>query len=266
MRTILTFLFCLIVNQALAAVALDGTPKTGLISGAAASSVVSAAFTNTNATAVLEVAVNTSNGSAVTVSSIACGAVNPTLRKRVNNVGANFNHASLELWSAVLSSALTGQTCTATLSGTSNAATILVWAVSGENTGTPFDANGALPASNTNLTASSTAPTVTVSTTNANTMLEICAGTIGTPLNGGSAPTLPTGFTTVGFANGFSGSPNFFNGDIACAYEVVSSTQSSTAITYGTATTEWQTIGDAVQQSGGGATLAPQRAAVGVGQ
>ena len=268
MKRLILFLFALLwATSAWAALARDGTPVQGHIAGAAASTVASAAFTNTNTTAVVLAFVGIADGTNTrTVSSLACGSLTLALvtGSRIQGVTSSFNHGDLEVWYAVESgTALTSQTCTATLSGTATSADILIIAFSGENTTTPFDTNGSLPVTASNLSGVASAPSVTISTTNANTVLLTAGQVPGAAWNSGSAPTYPTGFTGY-FVSGFTGSPNFYNNDMAVAYEIVSSAQSSTAVAFGTTSINWLDTGDAVRIAGAAATLCT-RSMMGVG-
>lgn len=237
----------LFASHAWAVLALDGTPQTGSISGAAASTVASAAFSTTASNDVVIALITTSNATASTVSSISGGGLTWTKRKQFTILTSSFTTGSIEEWSAVAASPLTSQVITANLSITALSATISVFAFSGGNTTTPFDVNAALPATNSDVTGTSTIPTVSaISTTNANTAL---IAFVSTPGAAGSALTDPASFTQLIFNNGFSGTPNFLGGAAQSDYRIVSSTQSGISVAYSTVT-NWGMLVDAVQMAG----------------
>jgi hypothetical protein len=140
-------------------------------------------------------------------------------------------------WWAVASSALSSKTITLTESTGADYA-MIVYAISGADTVTPFDPDVVLPA-----TAKSSSPfppfpfssTVTVSTSNPNDVIFGIVGG-GADIGGGSAGT--SGFTIWSV-----------NGNPAAAeYNIVSSIQSGLTVTinFG-ASSNWSMIGDAVQ-------------------
>ena len=253
---------CIWASPAFAALTIDGTPQTGLISGAATNTVASAAFTSSNSNDVVIAFVNTTNGSSITVSSISGGGLTWIKRKQFAITTSTFNFGSIEEWYGIAASPLSSQVITATLSGNSNSATITVFAISGGNTTTPFDVNVSLPATASDITGTSTVPTVSgVSTTNANTVL---LSLVCLPGNNVTL-TDPSGFTRIGLVSGFSGSPNFTNGSSQSDRNIVSLSQSSISVAYSTVA-NWGMLVDAVQAAGAAATLPPQRASTGVGK
>lgn len=264
------FLVCAAVWLALlapahAVLAIDGTPQVGVISGAAATTVASAAFTTTGSGDVVVALVNTTNpfGTTATVSSISGGGLTWIKRKQFTITTSNFDVGSTEIWYAIAASPLTSQVITATLSTASTGAVITVFAVSGANTTTPWDINGSLPASGSDVTGTSTVPTITsVSTTNANTVL-IAYVTL--PGNASGALTNPAGFTLIAQSNGFSGSPNFEGGAAQSAREIVSSTQAGISVAFSTVA-NWAMVVDAIQAPGGAPTAPPMRSIMGVGK
>ena len=251
---------CIWASPAFAVLTIDGTPVSGIISGAATTTVASAAFTSSNSNDVV-IALVTPIDTA-TVSSISGGGLTWIKRVAFTITTSSFDVASTEEWYAIAASPLTSQVITATLSGPATAATITIFAISGANTTTPFDVNVSLPATNSDVTGTSTAPTVTgISTTNANTFL---ISFVHLPGNGVTL-TEPAGFTRILAVNGFSGSPTFKNDWGQSGREIVSSTQSNISVAYSTVA-NWAMLVDAVQAAGAASTLPPQRAITGVGK
>lgn len=150
---------------------------------------------------------------------------------------------------AFSSGALSSQTITVTMTGTTDDMTMVAVGVGGF-TGTawqtnPWDANASLP-KQANATTT-TAPTATgISTTTANGMLLALAGTAN---NGVDPMTPPTSFTltaSIGNGGGANGSATEF------ATQVVSATQSSITVTYGTSAQGWALQVDSLAMDAGG--------------
>lgn len=144
-------------------------------------------------------------------------------------------NACLDLWYAISPGILTADVITPV--GATGTPRYLVFGVNGANTTTPFDVNVSLPAASVGIAGNTN--TKTISTTNANTMLLACIDT------GNTFPTFtePTGFTQIINAAG----------SMDASYQIVSSVQSSVAITY-----SWVNSGiaacmlvDAIQAAGG---------------
>jgi flagellin-like protein len=154
----------------------------------------------------------------------------------LGSTGSNLQTLDLEEWYAVASSTLSAASITATLSTPDTAATwIGVFAISGADTGSPFDADPSLPA-----TSAGASPSTTMSTSNANdVLLYACSA---------GAGGMAAGFTTL-FSNSYSPDPNEYAG-----YEVVSSTQTGLATSCG-ASSYGAEATDAVVVSPGGADL-----------
>lgn len=239
--------------------AIDGTPVTGLISGAAASSVVSGALTTTNPNDVIFAFIGTSDSAGgtgpFTVSSVSGGGLTWTRRGGTNVLGADFVRADYELWWAPSPGTFSG-TITANLSGAAPAAIIIAFALSGANIAAPFDTNNTSPIITSNLTGTSLAPTASISTANANTVL------FGSVLCFDGSETTWTdqsGFSTFANPSGFSGSPNFVQLYAQCEGLLVSSPQSGAAVGFTPNTSEWIMIVDAIQAAGGGGLVVPVR-------
>ncbi|HZW55755.1 MAG TPA: hypothetical protein VFF30_05650, partial [Nitrososphaerales archaeon] len=150
-----------------------------------------------------------------------------TLRKSVVNGGLHSYY-----WYAIATGSLSSDSISVTASASCVIA-LTAFGISGANTASPFDSNSGLPAS---ATGSSTSPSVTISTSNANDML------LGIPAAVGSATvSAGTGFTQIKTST----SPG--TGD---EYEIVSALQSSSSVGSTLSASEnWAMIGDAIVQA-----------------
>lgn len=267
MRRLLAALlvFVSLSSPAWAVLAIDGTPVTG---SSATGTIASAAFTNSNANAVVIAVISVASGAATipSVSGVSGCSLTWALRKKLSGTTLNYGFGTgdgtdLEIWWALAATACTAQviTATATNPGDGN---ISVFAISGENTSTPWDVNASLPATLTSATHAQATPTVgSVSTTNTNSvLLAFVGGYFGNA--GASFPlTVPAGFTQITSINQ---TPTFTGQQ--SAQEIVSSAQSSITVAYGTQYTDFYYIVDAIQAAGAAATLPPQRSSTGLGQ
>lgn len=246
------------------ALAIDGTPVTGIISGAATNTVVSGALTTSNTDDVIVAFIGVNNGSVaqVRVSSVAGGGLTWTKRASQEFLsGGIFQYIDYEIWWAPAASALTAQAITATLSANSRSATIQVFAVSGANTSSPFS-----PASTsfkTNTTITTDTPQTTITTLDADTL--IFAGVF----DGGSTPqtwTTQASFTTIGTVAGFSGAPNFQSADTQSERQIVSSIQTGLTVGYADATNVYVLFVDAIKiAAAAGGTAARKLTLLGAG-
>ncbi len=197
-------LFLLGANPALAVLAVDTTagPNAGGVCG----NNISLTTGGTNRLIILHVSFGTT-ASGVSVSDTA----GLTWTQRASEIQAT---TGIQEWWAKAPSTLSSDTIT--VNCTSSGLSFIAIAISGADTTTPFDTNGSVPAHNQS--AGSTSASLTISTTNANTLLLAIlrgAGSLGTI-------TGPSGFTSVGPAT--TSSPRY--------YKIVSSTQSSVAVAY----------------------------------
>lgn len=235
-----------------AALSINGTCKVGNIPATAANTISSAATVGYTSGDVVVAAVGNTNqgGAPFTVTGVAGGTGLSAWQKltsaSVSGSSSVGDKGDLEFWWASAASTQSNQTITATISGSAPAGTITVCSISGADTTTPAD--GAAVSAN-NVTGSSTAPSVTISTTNANTVLFAVGMTIGSSWNSGSPPTAPSTFTQQAFASGFN-LTSFLNQDVDTETKIVSATQSSLAITWGTATTQWLALAIAIKAPG----------------
>jgi len=118
------------------------------------------------------------------------------------------------------------------------------YGINGANLTTPFDANVSLPASVSNATMTAVAPSVSISTSNANDML------LALTVSGGTnSAAFPSGFTQIAY---ISEQNSAYGLNLTSAYETVSSQQSSSTITDTTSVAESMFIVDAIQAAGGG--------------
>lgn len=98
-----------------------------------------------------------------------------TWTQRSKETSTAFNGSSMEVWWAHAPSALSSTSITATFSGTTDDASIIVFGVSGANTSAPFDTDVSLPAK-TQATASSIPSISGVSVTSAASLVFGAAG------------------------------------------------------------------------------------------
>lgn len=196
------------------------------------SATATATITTTIANCVLVAYVGLNNTpSSLTVNSVTGGGLTWTFRKRVTFTGAGFFN-TLEEWYAIAPTILSAVTFTATASASSSFGVLNVFAVSGADTTTPFDANAAVPASASG--AAAVTPTVNVSTSNANDML---IGFISTP--GGGGTSAGAGFTKIGSNTN----------SLIVEQKTVTATQTNTAVLSGTSpTTPWGLLADAIRK------------------
>ena len=223
--------------------ALDGS-ATGSFTSAASGTVTLTTSLSNDVIVVMVEDEDVNNAVVRTVSSVTATGL-AFAHRSTGSINAS-PYTETEVWWAAAASALSSKTITVTLSGSIDDASIVAFGVSGANTATPWDANGALPATATG--ASSANPTVNgVSTSNANDML---LGFTGLSLPGSGTPATETagaGYTLIqtqvnGGATGAS--------EAAAEYKVVAATQSSVSVAFATANTNWIMTGDAIQASG----------------
>lgn len=162
-------------------------------------------------------------------------------------INDQLQNGRLEVWWAKLAPTTAG-TVTANLSGTCDNINITVFAVNGVDQTNPWDFNGSLPGTNTNLTLTNSIPTVSsISTTNANTMLLGFAGEI----DGTATITMTAGSGYTIIINKLDNA-----GSVACASfterQIVSSTQSGVNVVFGTSKPAWGMIADALQAATSG--------------
>lgn len=210
------------------AIALDGHATGGAAS--ATSTTVTLTTTSTNDIIVVQ-AVGV-NAGAVTVSSVSdvAGLIWAKRKALVFNT-----NDTLEVWWAYSPSALSGDVITVTMSAALTTIALNAFGINGANTATPWDANGALPATNT---GSNSTPTVTsVSTTFAPTiLLGFSAELTNLTETAGAAYTLIDSNTVGAVVTA------------ANQYITASSVQSSVTQAFGTTTTaNWSMIADAIQ-------------------
>lgn len=213
-----------------------------------------------------DVSVDASAGSVIVVFVAAFGGTSVT-SVSLTTAGLSFTKRTavsagsfiLEEWYAIAGSAIIADSWNITYS-TGVAATFQAYvSLSGANTSTPFDVNGALPALGSNMTAN-VAPSLSVSTTNANTIILSALVNTDTTVSGANPA---AGFTTISF--------KISNPRTDAQYKIVSATQSSFSVTWGAADTNTSAtmamIADAVQAAGGGAaTTNKNLMMMGVGQ
>ncbi|MGA3060664.1 MAG: hypothetical protein ABSD92_09880 [Candidatus Bathyarchaeia archaeon] len=133
----------------------------------------------------------------------------------------------------------------------SNGLSAVAFAISGANTTSPFDTNSGLPY---HATGSSSVPSVTgVSTTNKNDMIIGLQGS-----RAATTETAETGYTLINSVTSTAGSG-------AAEDQVVTSALSSATVSFGTSTTSWAMIVDAVKQAYS-VSIAPSSVTMDAGQ
>jgi hypothetical protein len=136
---------------------------------------------------------------------------------------------------AIASSVLSGVSISESITGGGGEVELIAFGVSGANTGSPFDANAAVPASATGI---STAGSVTISTSNAN---DLIIGAFGS--NGGTTHSAASPWTLIRSVVGYLN-----DGDIE--YQSVSAIQTNLAVTMTlTSANAWTGIADAIQSA-----------------
>lgn len=180
-----------------------------------------------------------------------------TKRTAITPYNAGGLFITLEEWYFVATAPVSGVT-NVIFSNTPAFVSISFISIGGANTATPFDTNGSLPALASSMPIS-VAPSLSISTTNANTIL---LGAL--VLSNASSADPGTGYTDFGYVS------VTLSGNSDGEYKIVSSTQSSTAVGWGASSTNpgipMGMIADAVQAAGGGATASPKRTLMGIGQ
>lgn len=159
-------------------------------------------------------------------SSVTAPGLTFTQRSQANNSGSAWR---VTTFYAIAASPLSNVTITLNWSNGNVLTSCWVFGVSGANTVTPWDTNGALPA------ISNSADNVTYSTTNANDFV------ITGMTEGNATPSPPSGFTAIAGPN-----TSYFSG---VAYQIVTSTQSGVNVTWSQGGSG-ATMVDAIMQAG----------------
>jgi len=240
--------------------AIDGS-ATGCFGGATQSAPCTAGTSSGAATLttagstdvfVVEVANENVAGAVLrTVSNIACTSSCPTgltsFARVANNTITSSPYDDAEVYWASATGAATSMVITVTLTGATSDASIVAFGVSGANTASPWDSNVALPAL-AKSTSGTTAPSVSgVSTSNAADMILGFSGILDSSTNVPPTETAGSGFTLIATQNDGGGTGK---SEAAAEYNVVSATQSSLTVAFGTAVLSnngWIMIGDAIK-------------------
>lgn len=210
--------------------ALDGHATGSATSG----TTVTASLTTTQPGDIIVVGVTLSSAtSGMKVSSISgTGINNFAVRKALALSGTG---KDVELWYGYAPLALSSVTITVTANHTIAAAALSVFGVSGGYYTVPGDPNSSIPATATG-SSSGTATVSGVSTSNANDML---IGVVG--IEAATTETAGSGFTLIDSKTSTSLA-------VATQYEIVSATQSSISVAFGTTTGgAWGIIADAIE-------------------
>lgn len=164
------------------------------------------------------------------------------LRKRLTFTGGRHTNPQIvEVWWAYSPSPLTGDVITATFNGTMDNAIVTAFGVAGTNTAAPWDTNAALPASNTDVTGSSTDPSVAGISTDNNNVMAIALW--GSGDNSNPIGTPPTGYTEISHLNHTSGTDWEYGNS---AYKIAIAALSSETATFNELEKNWGAIADAL--------------------
>jgi hypothetical protein len=195
------------------------------------------------------------NGNTMTVSSVTASGL--TFHTRSTYQSQDQTYQDLEVWYAIAATPLSSKSISITLSGTPDDASVVAFGVSGANTVSPWDGNGALPATNTgNGGHHGSNPSVSgISTSHSLDML------IGFQANGntnnqcGSSESTPGSGYSLILDNTACGQNS--GEDASAEYQVVGSTQSGASASFGNSLNNgvtWMMIGDAIQGSSSDST------------
>lgn len=254
MNAILRFLFAaclisaaLIPTSANATLAIDGTPQTGT---STSGTTVTATITTTHPNDVIVVCVFL-KGTASAVSGVSGTGTTGWTQRVAPSLGGGFNAA---IWYGTAASPLTSVTITVTYTPSGATAGLIVFAVSGANTSSITDSNASLPDQHSGSSGSAPASGA-FSTSNANDLIfTVAFEENAITQTAGAGQTL---LATVSAGTTLS---------VAAQYEIVSVTQSSITIAFGTsATATWGVAGDAIVAATAAAAAVPLRARRGFG-
>jgi len=222
------------------AISLDGSAGNNI--GAGSSLSVKLSTSKTNDIIIVDVHSSHLSSPHRTVSSISDSAGLTWAQRSsvtMDNAGAQNAYNDFERWWALSTGALSNDTITVSFSGSVDSATVLAYGVNGANTGTPWDANGSLPATATS--SSNTTPTVSgISTTSASTLLLASVGTT----NGGAS--ILTGTIAGAAASGIFLNVHGAFSETYGEYVAVSSAQSGVSAAFGSSVNSWLMVVDAL--------------------
>ncbi len=238
-----------IPNPTSGSLALDGSATGTWSSGS--SFTITATTTKTNDVIVLWIVTYLSSSS-VTISSISdsLGQVSWQGSARTSNIECSGTQETTQTeWYGIATGTITSDVITINLSGTPTAASGEEFAITGANTGSPFDPNSNVPkTASSSCTSTSAAPSVSgISTNSPNDFVVAFFGgyTSVTQTVGAIAGTTATKIKSVA-GTGDS---------IEAEYRIVSATQSGVSCAFGSSTTYWGIECDAIVQGAGSFTL-----------
>jgi len=165
-------------------------------------------------------------------------------RQTVSSFGPSGVFLDIEIWWAIAASPLTNDTITAALSQSGDENFIFTFGVTGTNTSTPWDTNGALPATANN--SGNTAPAVSVSTQCTNTFVVAVAASSDALADPPSQAA--SGSFTLLIQGDNQGGANYHRA--AIQYQAVSSAQSGLSAAFASAWNSWLIAADALQGVG----------------
>ena len=236
-------------NPSSGTLAIDG--NAGGLWSSGTSFTITATTTNPNDVIVLWIVTRLS-GSSITVTSISDSQAGVTWQSsaRLSYVACSGAQLTTQTeWYGIAALTLTSDVITVNLSGTPTSASGAEFGVRGANTASPFDTNVNVPKSAiSTCTATGAAPTVSaVSTTNPNDFVFA--------LYGGFTSTTETAGVIAGTTATLVRTQNGLGRSYAVEYRIVSAAQSSVSCAFGTSTTFWGIVCDAIVQASGSFSL-----------
>lgn len=231
---------------------LDGTPETGTWSSGTSFTISSVTTTNSYDVIILSI-ITYKSGASITVSSISDSASEVTWQTSARQslvACSGATETTQTEWYGITTSALSADTIKITLSGTPSDASAEDIAISGANTAQPFDTASLPQIATATCTATNSTPSTSSSGVSTNNANDFVFSTFGSDTSV-SETAGKIGGTTATLEKTLSGSGD----SLAVEYLITSSKLSSTSCSFGTATTYWGVLCDAIVQAGGSFVL-----------
>jgi hypothetical protein len=228
--------------------AIDGTPQSGTSSSSTSFTITGVSTSGISDVIILSIQTYKS-GSSIGVSSVSDSAnmVSWATSARNSLVSCSGTEETTHIeWYGTATSALSSDTITINLSAAPSYASAIEIAVSGVNTAAPFDTNSGLPDTavqgSGTCSATSSSPVVTVVSTNL--VSDFVLATFGSYTDiSETAGSIGSSTATLATAVGGTGVHKYSN---AIEYSTVTSTQSSISCSFGSSTTYWGVLCDAI--------------------
>jgi hypothetical protein len=220
------------------ALALDGSASVNNWSGSSTKT-ITLTTANANDLIVVVIATEKSTSTIITVSSVTAAGLTFTRRSAVAAADTTIARPNLETWTAPAATAQVALAILVTTSANVDDGCIVAFGVSGAfSIASPWDSNVALPATIDRSATTTNAPSVTVSTSQANDFIFCACACVQS-----GAVTAPGGFTPI--ANPVNSGGSFFC-NLGVAYKIVSATVTSQAETFSGPNIRWVVMGDAI--------------------